>query len=589
MTTYHARVTDFNTWIEANTTASWADNAISSSHAITSSYTLDWENVQHVTKVFPNTHSYAFEVAKLAYNAATAPGIRNLLISMQATGDIANCHKNYLFTSDVFSPGASGSEGGLEALYTGWYVLKPLSATRRYGPTVYDLDYELEVSQSNPSTFDSQLFFRTRLVNNGPILMSPTQAHTGVLTFWFLSDGGPVDSNFSMSILADNKTLVDPTTEPAWPNAFVSIQDRKMEVSGSLGVLSGITGSLFGTSSWAVSASWAPPGTGTMSTSSTFPITASWAVTASYAISASYAFTASYAMTSSWAHTASHALLAVALTTDAPSANPSFAKDLLIRPNRTTYGDADDIKVYVTASVLTVFNEANHTITISSSAISITNNRAVADVGGLIGAFTNGNWYDLYVIYDAVNDVVSTTMVDSGANPKATNFRDNIWAITEPLGYAYGALVASLKDESGLLWRQWYEYGNQTRWTYRTTFPTANGLASGLTATHYLGQAPRFTSVRLKVNSINTALQNAGFSIGDEIREGAVTGRFGHDDENDGLAFGTTVTSTQLKFWTRTEATYALTAPLNNIVVYPTPAGSNVGVSRFDVFITCEV
>jgi hypothetical protein len=74
-------------------------------------------------------------------------------------------------------------------------------------------------------------------------------------------------------------------------------------ISGSLGVSGGITGSLFGTASQAVSSSYAL--TASSAISSSFALTASSAISASYAFtasSASTAFSASFAATSSFAN-----------------------------------------------------------------------------------------------------------------------------------------------------------------------------------------------------------------------------------------------------------------------------------------------
>ena len=64
-------------------------------------------------------------------------------------------------------------------------------------------------------------------------------------------------------------------------------------ISGSLNVSNGITGSLYGTASWAVSASHAL--TASYVSGSSNSVSASYALSASYAVSASYASTASYA------------------------------------------------------------------------------------------------------------------------------------------------------------------------------------------------------------------------------------------------------------------------------------------------------
>jgi hypothetical protein len=87
------------------------------------------------------------------------------------------------------------------------------------------------------------------------------------------------------------------------------IVSGSQRITGSLNVSAGITGSLFGTSSWASNATTASYVLNAVSSS--FAISASRAVTASYilnAVSSSFATSASRATTSSYAITASYAM-----------------------------------------------------------------------------------------------------------------------------------------------------------------------------------------------------------------------------------------------------------------------------------------
>jgi hypothetical protein len=100
------------------------------------------------------------------------------------------------------------------------------------------------------------------------------------------------------------------------PNEFIArngvIALNNSSITGSLGVTGGITGSLFGTSSWAfsssvaVSSSFTTSGSYALSASNAF--SASYSLSSSYVLSSSYALTSSYSVSSSYSATASLAL-----------------------------------------------------------------------------------------------------------------------------------------------------------------------------------------------------------------------------------------------------------------------------------------
>jgi len=97
-----------------------------------------------------------------------------------------------------------------------------------------------------------------------------------------------------------------------------------LELTGSLSVLEGITGSLYGTSSWAVSASHAPT-----------------ALTSSYAVSASYSLTAT---------SASHAINSDIAISASYAATASSADNFLVRQNIT----ASNALIYGTLTAQTI-------------------------------------------------------------------------------------------------------------------------------------------------------------------------------------------------------------------------------------------
>jgi len=90
---------------------------------------------------------------------------------------------------------------------------------------------------------------------------------------------------------------------PSWKKVLISGSDAALK---SLIVTNGVTGSLLGTASWAVSASWAPTpdtaATASFVTASNVygPYGSNSIISASYAVSSSRAVTSSYALTSSY-------------------------------------------------------------------------------------------------------------------------------------------------------------------------------------------------------------------------------------------------------------------------------------------------
>jgi hypothetical protein len=235
---------------------------------------------------------------------------------------------------------------------------------------------------------------------------------------------------------------------------------------------------------------------------------------------------------------------------------------------------ADDIILY---------NAAGAAVRLSD--VSQVNDRSDTGAGGVHGAWTNGHWYDIYVIYNSGTTTTSTMITGSGTTPKQTtiNFTTGI-----PSGYDYAMRVGSVKHEGGtgadMMWREWYEYGMNKKWVYRKTLPSGIGLPNGFTLTHYLGASPRRIWVRLKVNTAGASVTAWGYSVGDDLR--------GDDfiaDPTDGHAdsqpYGIISTSNGLKFWrTRYNYGYESSAPANG---HPVAWGSSDVFT--DVYIYSEI
>lgn len=103
----------------------------------------------------------------------------------------------------------------------------------------------------------------------------------------------------------------------SWTQKFL-VNDTGAQVTGSLNVTNGITGSLYGTASWALNTLTASYiGTASSAASASYSLTASYiataswannAVSSSYTLSSSYGLSSSYALSSSYGLSASYAL-----------------------------------------------------------------------------------------------------------------------------------------------------------------------------------------------------------------------------------------------------------------------------------------
>ena len=276
--------------------------------------------------------------------------------------------------------------------------------------------------------------------------------------------------------------------------------------------------------------------------------------------------TASYARTASYVSN---------LPTAAANVTPSFVKNLSIRPNWTPY-DTNGTLISIKIDEIIVYDvmSPKNAKKLSSDdyTLSMTNNRAGADAGGLIGVFTPNHWYDVWVVHNSAANTVSTAIIDSGTTPK-TSTSASVHAALNGAGYDYFTKIGSVFDENSIVWRQWYEYGLQTMWAYRNIYPLAWGLGSGYNLTHYLNSAPRNTKVKLKINKNNSYLNSKGYTLGDEL-DGADFLTFLGTDDIHLPPFILVSTDTTLKFWASA-----------TIVLVPTPVFLGVDSSGIYAWI----
>ena len=167
--------------------------------------------------------------------------------------------------------------------------------------------------------------------------------------------------------------------------------------TGSVSSLNGFTGSLFGTSSWAISASQAISSSYAFNaTSASYALSSSQAVSSSYALSSSQANSASYALSASYASTASYSLNAsdILVYVKNQSGN-DILKGMVVRI--TGSNNSSDIPRIVTASYEADGLSAN-TLGIANENITNGNDGFVMTEGVLLGIDTT-NYISGQLIY----------------------------------------------------------------------------------------------------------------------------------------------------------------------------------------------
>jgi len=183
------------------------------------------------------------------------------------------------------------------------------------------------------------------------------------------------------------------------PNEFIArnglIAQKDSSITGSLNVTNGITGSLFGTSSFASTASWVKNAqtASYFSGSITNAISASFATTASYLegsiTSASFASTASYAISASWAPNSGGSITTSDNLFIVNGSVLSASKALNILTDNTT------ITWYVSSSY-------NAKVTLGGATRSL-----------VISGSQDGDYYSLLVVQDSTGNRILYVPIDS--------------------------------------------------------------------------------------------------------------------------------------------------------------------------------
>jgi hypothetical protein len=284
LTTFHTPISVVGNWIHDSgsvPSASWASRSVDTyGTAAFATNVRRWESFE---RNLSTTVGNAIEMC----HAASSHHMQSFLLTLQVFGNHGSCAKTYFVNNNAVVPGYKIPLGnGVGTIYSGWYTAQPFTT-----PGVYITeenpytDFDLEVSESHGAT----LWFRIRTSINTQANTTPTGSLSLIsltgFTTTFTNDGGG--------------EVVSSNTIPSWGSAFVTQEGNyKFRISGSLLVEKGMTGSLdgpslFGTSSWAVSASFA--------TYTPNAATASYvlqAVSASFATTATTTYgTASYALT----------------------------------------------------------------------------------------------------------------------------------------------------------------------------------------------------------------------------------------------------------------------------------------------------
>ena len=274
-------------------TASWANNAVTSSYvsgsvftstnpALSASYALS--SSYALTSSFTTTSSFAT-------NAATASSVGNLTQNVTITGSL------FVSSSIVLTPSGSISvvSGSINALSitgshlgTSSWANNAVTASYVSGSVhtsanpALSASYTLSSSYSVSSSFVTSASFATT---------SATASSVGNLTQNVLITG---------SLLISNSIVLT-------PSGSISV------VSGSINALS-ITGSLLGTSSWSNNSITASYVSGSVHTSTNPALSASYALSSSYSLTSSFVTSASFATTAATASSVANLVQNVLIT-----------------------------------------------------------------------------------------------------------------------------------------------------------------------------------------------------------------------------------------------------------------------------------
>jgi hypothetical protein len=311
-------------------TASWANNAVTASYilnAASSSYALSASYAQTSSFVNPLRQDVLITTGSL--NVSNTLYVSRSVVSVNTTGSGG-------FAFEVNGTGKFTNIGGtLPADRVGTIFVNTVNGGSGAGVSITG---NTTTNITLDANGNSQV--RTLLVRNTNAFTSTTIEQNGITLLTSVSQSfsasyaglkiavtetatGSVGSNYLINALAgpastSQKFYVD-NTGSAFFSSSVNIGNNLI-VTGSLNVTNGITGSLFGTASWANNATTASFVLNAVSSS--FATSAATATTASYILNAA---SASYALSSSYALNASTATSASFATNAATAASASFA------------------------------------------------------------------------------------------------------------------------------------------------------------------------------------------------------------------------------------------------------------------------
>ena len=294
LTTYRVPVSDFLNLISSSGTVPTASLSFD---AITASYALVYKPVYTFTRPLSRIAENSNEFCQIQCSFPAA-----YIVALQAGGDVVNEGRIYLVTDCNNSPNGFPDPSPSLDNYTGFYDMKSLAGSYYIDKVGSAADYALEISQSNlPEITVNTL--RIRTVKNP----APGNRASASLTVFSIFNVDPSFSGFPNAGLAiayplNGVEIASSNSNPAWPTAFIDVRQYQMMVSGTIIVQNGISGSLFGTASWAqnnlvaTSASWASSSfVSFSSTSASFAsqsksaISASWASQSFSSVSSSFA------------------------------------------------------------------------------------------------------------------------------------------------------------------------------------------------------------------------------------------------------------------------------------------------------------
>ena len=335
-------------------TASYVLQAVSSSFATTSSFVKNAQTASYILQVvsasYATTASYALNVPVTASFAITA----SFVTTAQTASYVLNAVSSSFATTASYLVGQSPTASyALTASYADNFTVgNTLTAQRIVVQTISSsIEYASGSNifgslQTNTHSFTGSVGITGSLAVAGNILPSADNVYTignpsnrfaniysrgslyvygGAIRGQQLVFGDEVGGNYMKIFTSPGNIAISNLTSPTdngyrlQVNSSSSVSGAlwvsgSSVFSGSLSITQGITGSLFGSASNALSSSYAPSSSfaSFASTASfvTTAQTASYIVSASNAVSSSYAYSASYAISSSQAVTSSFSLLA---------------------------------------------------------------------------------------------------------------------------------------------------------------------------------------------------------------------------------------------------------------------------------------